>query len=140
MIRRGDTRSPYPITEATLLHGTPPADPEHKTLTGTVIHAGTQRHPFNLWMDHAYSEASETIKALIERRYSRGGKNYCYVTGKAFMYHKKHIPQILLESVEQIADVPVRDTAQLHHSGERYHLAAAAAAPKRMKDYIPAAA
>jgi len=24
--------------------------------------------------------------------------------------------------VEQIADVPMNDTAQLHHSGERYHL------------------
>ena len=34
-------------------------------------------------MDHAYSDQSEKIKTLIERRYSRSGKNYCYVTGKA---------------------------------------------------------
>lgn len=92
-------------------------------------------------MDHAYSEQSEKIKALIERRYSRSGRNYCYVTGKAFMYHKKHIPQIQLTSVEQLADVPVRDTAQLHHSGERYHLAAAAAATQQRKgEFVPAAA
>lgn len=111
-----------------------------KTFTGTVVHAGTQRHPFNLWMDHAYSDQTEKIKTLIERRYSRGGKNYCYVTGKAFMYHKKHIPQMMIETVDQIADVPCRDTAQLHHSGERYHLAAAAAATQKRGEFIPAAA
>ena len=101
--------------------------------TGTVIRAGTQKHPFNLWMDHAYSEASEKIKALVERRYSRGGRNYAYVTGKAFMYHKKHVPQILLESVEQIADAPSKDSAALHHAGEAYHLVAAADAHKRAR-------
>ena len=73
----GDTHSKYPKSEATLLHGTPPTDPNHKTLTGTVIHAGDKSHPFNLWMDHAYTAASERIKTLIERRYSRGGRNYC---------------------------------------------------------------
>jgi micrococcal nuclease len=102
--------------------------------TGTVIRAGTQKHPFNLWMDHAYSEASEKIKALVERRYSRGGRNYAYVTGKAFMYHKKHVPQILLESVEQIADAPSKDSAALHHAGEAYHLVAAADAHKRARE------
>lgn len=63
-----------------------------------------------------------------------------YVTGKAFMYHKKQIPQLLLETVEQIADAPVRDTVQLHHAGERYHLAAAAAAVQKKKVSEAAAA
>ena len=110
--------------------------------TGTVIRAGTVKHPFNLWMDHAYSEASEKIKALVERRYSRGGRNYAYVTGKAFMYHKKHLPQILLESVEQIADAPSKDAAALHHAGEAYHLVAGADAHKRAqgREHMGAAA
>jgi len=49
------------------------------------------------------------VKRLIERRYSRGGRNYAYVTGKCFMYARKQIPQMQIESVDQIADVPVRD-------------------------------
>ena len=49
------------------------------------------------------------MKRLIERRYSRGGRNYAYVTGKCFMYARKQIPQMQIESVDQIADVPVRD-------------------------------
>ena len=102
--------------------------------TGAVVRAGTEKHPFNLWMDHAYSEASEKIKALVERRYARGGRNYAYVTGKAFMYHKKHVPQIALESVEQIADAPSKDAAALHHAGEAYHLVAAADARKRARE------
>jgi micrococcal nuclease len=102
--------------------------------TGTVLRAGTVKHPFNLWMDHAYSEASEKIKALVERRYSRGGRNYAYVTGKAFMYHKKHVPQLLLASAEQIADAPSKDAAALHHAGEAYHLLAAADAHKRARE------
>ena len=106
---------------------------EGDTATGTVIHAGTQHHPFNLWMDHAYSEASEKIKALIERRYSRAGRNYAYVTGKAFMYHKKHIPQIQLQTLEQIAGAPSGNAVELHHAGERYHLVAAADAHKRAR-------
>jgi len=108
---------------------------EGDTVTGTVIHAGTQHHPFNLWMDHAYSEASEKIKALIERRYSRAGRNYAYVTGKAFMYHKKHIPQIQLQTLEQIADAPSGNAVELHHADERYHLVAAADAHKRAAEY-----
>ena len=46
------------------------------------------------------------------------------------------------ESVDQIADVPVHDTEQLHHSGERYHLAAAASArvTASKSEFIPAAA
>ena len=38
--------------------------------------------------------------------------------GRAFMYHKKHVPQLLLASAEQIADAPSKDAA-LHHAGER---------------------
>jgi hypothetical protein len=30
------------------------------------------------------------------------------IIGKCFMYKRKHIPQMQIESVEQIADVPVR--------------------------------
>jgi|TARA_B100001142_G_scaffold288342_1_gene304436 micrococcal nuclease len=101
------------------------ADEQNRPRTGTVIHAGPKAFPFNLWLDHAFSEESEKIKALIERRYSRGGRNYAYVTGKAFMYRKKQIPQILVTRVSQFSDAPVKDAAALHHAGEKYHIAAA---------------
>ena len=103
--------------------------------TGTVIRAGTPKHPFNLWLDSAYSQKSEQIKSLIERRYSSGGRNYVYVTGKAFMYHKKHVPQVLLTSCDDFQDAPLQDHHQLHHAGEEYHLVAAADAHKRAAEY-----
>jgi micrococcal nuclease len=110
-------------------------DPSGDAKTGTVVRAGTAKHPFNLWMDHAYSQESEKIKSLVERRYSRGGRNYAYVTGKAFMYHKKGVPQILLTSCDDFADAPSKDTHVLHHEDEEYHLVAAAAAHKRAEEY-----
>ena len=64
------------------------------------------------------------LKTLIERRYSRTGRNYAYVHGKAFT-HKGGIPQIQIESADQIRDAPSKDPLKLHHSGEAYHLAAA---------------
>ena len=110
-------------------------DEKGRPATGTVVQAGTKRHPVNLWMDLAFCENSEKIKALVERRYSRSARNYAYVTGKAFMYRRKHIPQIQLETVEQIRDAPCPDAFRLHHAGEAYHLVAAADVHKRAKEY-----
>ena len=50
------------------------------------------------------------------------------------MYHKKHVPQLLLASAEQIADAPSKDAAALHHAGEAYHLLDAADAHKRARE------
>ena len=112
-------------------------DEKGRPATGTVVRAGTKisRHPVNLWMDLAFCENSEKIKALVAGTAVRCGCNYAYVTGKAFMYRRKHIPQIQLETVEQIRDAPCPDAFRLHHAGEAYHLVAAADAHKRAKEY-----
>ena len=103
-----------------------------QTKVGTVIYAGTKAHPFNLWIDNARSSEAAKIKTLIERRYSRTGRNYAYVHGKAFTYHKKGIPQIQVDFADQITDTPNKDPLKLHHSGEAYHLAAASVKVKRV--------
>jgi len=46
-------------------------------------------------MDRAYSPAAEKVKTLIERRYSRGGRNYAYVTGRT----SSHTRRILLSGL-----------------------------------------
>ena len=105
---------------------------EGSTKVGTVVYAGSSSHRFNLWIDDANSTEARRIKTLIERRYSRTGRNYAYVHGKAFTYHKKGIPQIQIESADQIRDAPSKDPLKLHHSGEAYHLAAASVKVKRV--------
>lgn len=110
--------APHPKEASTKTH----APLGQKTMTGTVIMAGTKKDPFNLWMDHAHSPEAEKVKALLHRRYAMGGRNYAYVTGKMFMYHRKNIPQMQLESADQIRDVPIADLDKLHHWGEKSRL------------------
>ena len=111
---------------------TPPGQFKIGNKVGTVVYAGSSSHRFNLWIDDANSTEGRRIKTLIERRYSRTGRNYAYVHGKAFTYHKKGIPQIQIESADQIRDAPSKDPLKLHHSGEAYHLAAASVKVKRI--------
>ena len=110
---------------------TPPTQFKIGNKVGTVVYAGSSSHRFNLWIDDANSTEGRRIKTLIERRYSRTGRNYAYVNGKAFT-HKGGIPQIQIESADQIRDAPSKDPLKLHHSGEAYHLAAASVKVKRV--------
>ena len=92
-------------------------DVEHiaagQTRVGTVIYAGTKAHPFNLWIDNARSSEAAKIKTLIERRYSRTGRNYAYVHGKSFHLPRRGIPQIQVDFADQITDAPNKDPLKL---------------------------
>ena len=76
-------------------------------MQGLCIFAGTRRCPFNLWMDDATTAESARLQNLLHSRYCQRKRNYCFITGKLFIFHAKQRPQLLLESCDQISDFPL---------------------------------
>ena len=73
-------------------------------MQGMCIFAGTRQCPFNLWMDDATTAESARLQNLLHSRYCQRKCNYCFITGKLFIFHAKQRPQLLLESCDQISD------------------------------------
>ncbi len=71
---------------------------------GAVIFAGSSRHKFNLWVPDRYSKTGCGILRFIHNRYAGHGRGYLYVSGSAGLYRDK--PQIILESADQLSDLP----------------------------------
>jgi len=71
---------------------------------GAVIFAGSPKHKFNLWVPDRYSRHGCQILRFIHNRYAGHGRGYLYVSGTAGLYKDK--PQIVLETVEQLSDLP----------------------------------
>jgi len=76
-------------------------------MQGLCVFAGTRRCPFNLWMDDATTAESARLQNLLHSRYCQNNRNYCFITGKLFIFHAKQRPQLLLESCDQISDFPL---------------------------------
>jgi Tol biopolymer transport system component len=79
---------------------------------GAVVYAGSPQHKFNLWIPDLRNGEKEQLIELIEKRYSGQdeesyfglGRGYVYVIGDVTDYEGK--PQIVLESIGQLSDVP----------------------------------
>jgi len=77
---------------------------QHWTGDGAVIFAGSPRHKFNLWVPDRYSKTGCGILRFIHNRYAGHGRGYIYVSGPMGLYRDK--PQIILESPDQLSDLP----------------------------------
>ena len=69
-----------------------------------LIYAGSPTHKFNLWIPDIYTPEAQQVLNVIETRYSGFGRGYVYVTGEASLYNGR--PQIVIEDIRQISDIP----------------------------------
>jgi micrococcal nuclease len=74
---------------------------------GALAQAGSDTHPFDLWIPDRHSATSQAIVHFIDSRYANeGGRGYVYVSGNAFIYSGNGHPEIKLTSLDQLSDIP----------------------------------
>ena len=95
------------LTQSNLYGGVMQLVKYENGMQGMCVFAGTRRCPFILWMDDATTAESARLQNLLHSRYCQRKCNYCFITGKLFIFHAKQRPQLLLESCDQISDFPL---------------------------------